>query len=111
MQSLSRSIVNDAGQTVFTDEYFTLAGTSYSQTTATLGAAWSFSSPDAAANFYRTELAYDIRGRLKRTLAPTGTITRTVYDSPGRVSSIWVGTDDMPTSGFWSPTNTAGTAA
>src|SRR5262249_17533833 len=33
----------------------------------------------------------------------------TVYDGMGRVISTWVGTDDTPTSGYWSPANTAGT--
>jgi hypothetical protein len=40
---------------------------------------------------------------------PTGTIQRTAYDSLGRVVSTWGGLDDTPTSGRWSPTNTAGT--
>src|SRR5205823_5666651 len=64
VQSLSRSIVNDAGQTVFTDQYFTLSGTSYSPLTPTLGSAWTASNPTAG-NYYRTEMAYDERGRLK----------------------------------------------
>ena len=38
-----------------------------------------------------------------------GTIHRTVFDGQGRVASQWVGTDDTPTSGEWSPTNAAGT--
>ena len=42
-------------------------------------------------------------------MSATGTITRVVYDSRGRAVSTWVGTDDMPTSGEWSQTNTAGT--
>lgn len=40
----------------------------------------------------------------------TGTITDTVYDALDRVSSIWVGTNDTPLSGTWSPTNNTGTA-
>src|SRR5262249_15557906 len=44
-----------------------------------------------------------------RTQLPTGTIYRTVWDGLGRVASQWVGLDDTPTSGEWSPTNTAGT--
>ena len=41
---------------------------------------------------------------------PTGTITRTVYDGLGRVVSTWVGTNDTPASGDWSPTNNTGPA-
>src|SRR5207249_2725436 len=81
------------------------AGTSYSQTTATLGTAWNFGSPDAAANYYRTELGYDDRGRLDRIGSPTGTITRTVRDGLSRPISTWIGTNDTPASGEWSPDN------
>src|SRR5262249_21553627 len=45
------------------------------------------------------------RGRPNRTQTPNGTIYRTVYDDLGRVASTWVGTNDTPTSGEWSPTN------
>jgi YD repeat-containing protein len=61
------------------------------------------------ATFYRTVSGYDHAGRLDRVVAPTGTITRTVYDGLGHVVSTWVGTDDTPTTGYWSPQNTAGT--
>jgi RHS repeat-associated protein len=108
VQSLSRSIVNDAGQTIHVDQYFDLTSVSYSQTSATLGSQWSPSTPTAG-NYYRTDYAYDDRGRLKKTVTPMGTITRTLYDGLGRVTSSWVGTDDTPTSGYWSATNTAGT--
>jgi len=60
-------------------------------------------------HFYRTHFDYDKRGRQHRTERPTGTIYRTEYDGLGRVVSRWVGTDDVPTTGFWSVTNTAGT--
>ena len=39
-----------------------------------------------------------------------GTITRTVSDGQGRKLSTRVGTDDTPTTGFWSPTNNTGTS-
>ena len=42
-------------------------------------------------------------------VTPGGTIYLTVYDGLGRSVRRWVGTDDVPTTGFWSPTNTAGT--
>ena len=99
-QTLSRSYTNNAGQVVNEDSYFDLSGLTYSTSTS-LGT--------EGTNFYRTELSYDDRGRLERTLSPTDTISRTVYDGQGRVVSEWMGTDDTPTSGYWSPTNTAGT--
>jgi hypothetical protein len=37
----------------------------------------------------------------------TGTIRRTFYDSRDRVQSTWIGTNDVPPSGNWSPTNNA----
>ena len=48
-------------------------------------------------------------GRQARSVDALGTITRTVFDGLGRPSSTWIGTDDTPTSGDWSPTNTTGT--
>src|SRR5207245_4766085 len=60
----------------------------------------------AGVNYYATQYTYDTpRGWLTRVLSPTGTINRTVYDALGRVVSTWVGTNDMPASGSWSPTN------
>jgi YD repeat-containing protein len=82
------------------DAYFNLSGLTYS-TSTTLGT--------ENTHYYRTRLGYDDRGRLARTQTPTNTIYRTVYDGQGRPVSTWVGLDDTPTSGEWSPTNTAGT--
>jgi RHS repeat-associated protein len=62
----------------------------------------------AGTNYDETAFNYDGRGRLARSVSPGGTIRRTVYDALGRVTSEWIGTDDVPTSGTWSPTNTAG---
>jgi RHS repeat-associated protein len=101
IQTLSRSVVNAAGQVIATDQYFNLTGVTYSTSSVTLGT--------EGTNYYRTEYFYDHRGRLKKTLTPTDTIYRTVYDGLGRVVSQWVGTDDTPTTGFWSPTNLTGT--
>jgi hypothetical protein len=101
IQSLSRQVMNDAGQTVYSDQYFDLTGVTYSQSSVTLGT--------SGTNFYRTEQGYDKQGLPNRTVSPTGTIYRTVLDGRGLLVSKWVGTDDTPTSGFWSPTNTAGT--
>jgi YD repeat-containing protein len=100
VQSLSRSYVNSAGQVVYTDSYFKLAGLTYS-TSTTLGT--------EGVNFYRTRYQYDDESRLDKTTSPEGTIYRTVYDGQGRALSEWVGTDDTPTTGYWSPTNLSGT--
>ncbi len=100
IQSLSRSYVNAVGQVTHTDSYFNLSGLTYSTSTS-LGT--------ENTHFYRTEYQYDDKGQVKRVETPLGTITRIVRDGQGRVISEWVGTDDTPTSGFWSPTNTDGT--
>ncbi len=56
-------------------------------------------------NYYRSKYGYDSRGRRDRVETPTITITRTVFDGLDRPVSTWVGTNDTPTSGEWSPTN------
>ena len=97
LQSLSRTITSRGGQVIETDAYFNLGGVPYSTSTY-LGT--------AGTNYYATQYTYDTpRGWLTRVLSPTGTIYRTVYDALGRVLSTWVGTNDTPASGSWSPTN------
>ncbi|VTR98885.1 rhs repeat-associated core domain-containing protein : YD repeat protein OS=Isosphaera pallida (strain ATCC 43644 / DSM 9630 / IS1B) GN=Isop_2419 PE=4 SV=1: RHS_repeat: PT-HINT [Gemmata massiliana] len=100
VQSLSRSYTNEAGQLTHTDAYFNPSGLAYS-TSSALGA--------EGVNFYRTRYEYDNTGQLKRVQTPQGTITRYVRNGFGEVVSEWVGTDDTPTTGYWSPTNTTGT--
>jgi RHS repeat-associated protein len=100
LQTLERDYTNAAGQMVRRDQYFNLSGLTYS-TAPYIGA--------QNTNYYTTQYSYDHRGRLERTQEPTGTITRDVYDGLGRLASQWVGTNDTPASGFWSPTNPAGT--
>jgi RHS repeat-associated protein len=96
VQTDVRDYTNAAGQVVNHDEYFNLAGLTYTNSTT-------FGTENT--NYYRTRLAYDERGRLARTQTPTGTIYRTVFDELGRPVSDWVGTNDTPGSGFWSPGN------
>jgi RHS repeat-associated protein len=96
VQTLSRTFTSPGGQVIGTDQYFALDGVSYS-TDPYLGT--------AGTNYYPTQYAYDERGRPNRTIMPTGTINRTVYDGLGRIISTWVGTDDTPASGYWSPEN------
>ncbi|HLJ96277.1 MAG TPA: SBBP repeat-containing protein, partial [Gemmataceae bacterium] len=97
LQSLSRTITSPGGQVIESDAYFNLVGVPYSTNTY-LGT--------AGTNFNATQYAYDTaRGWRTRVLDATGTINRTVYDSLGRVVSTWVGTNDTPASGSWSPSN------
>ena len=99
VESLSREHYNAAWQKVASDEYFDLSGLSYT-TLASLGT--------EGTHYYRTAFAYDDLGDVRRIEDPTGTITRYVRDGLRRVTSQWIGTDDTPTSGFWSPDNTTG---
>lgn len=101
MQSLSRSYRNLAGQVTTTDAYFNLSGVTYS-TSANIGT--------INTNYYRTTYDYGKQyGRQNRVASPLGTIIRTEYDSRGRAISIWIGTDDTPTSGVWATNNLTGT--
>jgi RHS repeat-associated protein len=102
IQTLSRTLTNNGGQNSEQDDYFSLSGITYGQATAVLG---SSSNNSATGNYHQTLYGYDSRGLQNRVQAPTGTITRTVYDGLGRVVSTWVGTNDTPSSGAWSPTN------
>jgi len=99
IRSLSRSYVNVSGQVVTSDSYYSLDDVTYSL------------EPDigsASANYLRTTYAYCVRGWVNRTVRPDGTIERIAYHPIGRVVSQWVGTDDTPDTGEWSPTNNAG---
>src|SRR5437762_14367590 len=99
LRSLSRTQFNEGGQPIEIDAYFSFVSMSYG-TSATLGT--------EGANYYATTLAYDDQGRLSRTVRADGTIYRTVRDGQDRVISQWVGDDDTPTTGGWSPSNPAG---
>ena len=59
-------------------------------------------------NYAETQYGHDVAGRRDRVVAPGGTITRSVFDTLGRLASQWVGTDDVPSSGSWSPSNNSG---
>ena len=104
IQSLSRGLTNNAGQLIEQDAYTSLSGLTYSSANAIVASA-SPASNTASGNYDATHDSYDSRGRLNRVVDPNGTITRTVYDGLGRVTSTYVGTDDTPASGFWSPSN------
>ena len=101
VRSLSRVKRNTAGQAVESDSYFSLSGVAYS-TDASLGV--------EGVNYDAVRTAYGKQfGRPNRQVSAAGTVTRTEYDGLGRLTSEWVGTNDVPASGFWSVTNLAGT--
>ena len=93
IQSLARSLLDDAGQVVEADRYFSLAGVTYSTASPYLGTA---SDDTAAGNYFATLSGYDVEGRSDHVQDPAGNITDTVYDALGRVTSILVGTNDTP---------------
>jgi RHS repeat-associated protein len=93
IQSLSRSILNSAGQTVETNAYFSLAGVTYSAASVHLGTA---SNDSGTGNYTATFYGYDDLGRQNHVVDATGTATDTFFDVLGRVTGTWVGTDDVP---------------
>ncbi len=52
-------------------------------------------------HYEQTIFAYDSMGRRSRIVEPEGTITRLLYDRQGRVTEVWIGTDDGSESGDW----------
>ncbi len=100
LESLKRTYKSIGGQVTNDDAYFNLSGLTYT-TSTTFGT--------ENTNFYRTGYWYDQLGRQTGVVMPTGTIYRVYLDGYGRKISQWVGLDDTPTSGLWSPTNTTGT--
>ena len=101
IQTLSRTYVSAGGQVTHSDSYFDLTGVTYS-TAADIGT--------QDVNFYRQSYGYDHAGRQNQVVTANGTIYRTVFDGLGRAVSSWVGTNDTPISGLWSPTNNNGAA-
>ena len=99
IQNWSRWYANPGGQLTEIDDYFDLSGLTYS-VSPSIGS--------EGTNFLRTRRAYDSRGRLRALQEPNGTIHRYVFDNLSRLETYWVGTDDTPTSGTWSPTNNDG---
>jgi RHS repeat-associated protein len=85
VQSLSRTYANSAGQDVRTDDYFNLSGVTWSSSQY-IGT--------QNTNYYTTQYDFDTRGRQYRTLTPTGTYYKTLYDSLDRPASDWIGTND-----------------
>lgn len=103
VQSLSRQHLSIAAQVTSTTDYFNLTGLTYSNSSS-LG---SVTTTGADGNYLLTSYSYDQRGRLSKTVSPSGTIYRTIFDLLGRPISNWVGVDDSPSSGYWSADNPA----
>ena len=102
LQSLTRSLLNAAGQVIAVDRYTDLAGLAYS-TAVTLGV--------AGTNYLRTLYAYNNQGQVDRVQNPAGTITHSIYDGLSRLVSTWIGTDDSTTDGYkWTPANGSGSS-
>jgi RHS repeat-associated protein len=98
LQSLSRNYLDTGDRVTNTDSYFDfVSGGFVYSTNANIGT--------LGTNFYRRLLNYDLKGRPDRDVDWNGTIQRTVYDSKDRVVSTWIGTNDTPASGTWSPAN------
>jgi RHS repeat-associated protein len=103
LQSLTRSLVNAAGQVIAVDRYTNLDGLAYTTATATLGL--------EGVNFLRTRYAYNNQGQVDRLQNPAGTITISSYDGRARLTGSYVGTDDSTTNGFkWTPGNASVTS-
>jgi RHS repeat-associated protein len=103
LQSLTRSLMNAAGQVIAVDRYTNLDGLTYSTATATLGL--------QGENYLRTLYAYNNQGQVDRIQNPAGTITISTYDGLARLTATYVGTDDSTTNGFkWTPSNASPTS-
>ncbi|MGO8746681.1 MAG: LEPR-XLL domain-containing protein, partial [Thermoguttaceae bacterium] len=88
IQSLSRSLMNPAGQVTQSLEYTSLPSSGYS-TSRTLGA--------KGTNYLETDTYFDSLGRAAATYEPSGTIDHTFFDTNGNVVAEWQGTCDIPT--------------
>jgi YD repeat-containing protein len=99
LRSLERAYRNMAGQVDRVYSYFNFTNLTYDPN-GVMGT--------QGTNFYQTQYGYDEQGRPNKVVSPTLTITRTVYDGQGRRVSSWIGTNDSPQTGYWSPNNPAG---
>jgi YD repeat-containing protein len=106
IRGLSRDFYNVSGQLVESDQFFSIKDLTYSMASAHIGG--TSSNDSSTGNYCATFYGYDDMGNQSRVVDPTGTITRTVYDSVGQVVGTWIGdgTDDTVASGtYWSPSN------
>lgn len=91
IQSLSRTLFNDAGQAVETRVYSSLDGVSYSASTS-LGL--------QGANYLSTLADYVDWGWLAMVVDATGTARHTFFDALGRSTQEWTGVDDVPSTDY-----------
>ena len=91
IQSLSRSLMNPAGQVTQSLEYTSLPSSGYS-TSRTLGT--------KGTNYLETDTYFDSLGRAAATYEPSGTIDHTFFDTNGNVVAEWQGTCDIPTADY-----------
>ena len=100
LDSMARSQLNDAGQSIENDAYYDLTDISYDATDFVL------SGTSYTSNFYKTTYEYDVFGLLDRTQTANGVIDRVVHDGLGRTTSTWIGPSGSDTvSETWSPSN------
>jgi RHS repeat-associated protein len=85
LQTLARVYINNAGESVREDDYFNLSGVTWS-TAQYIGT--------QNTDYYTTLEDYDSRGRAYRTLTPTGTYYKTLFDGLDRPTGNYVGTND-----------------
>jgi RHS repeat-associated protein len=108
IRSLTRTHTTSGEQVDETDRYFTFTSGTNTLSYSTGAASFQLGGTSGAnVYYYATQYGYDAAGRQNRVVNPVGTIARTVYDTLGRQTSQWVGTNDT-VSGTWSPTNAGG---
>ena len=108
LQSLTRTLLDAAGQAVATDSYFSLTGLTLTDSvTSSIPYPINAIGPGTSGtNFNTATYAYDIDGNLDRTADADGTIERAVYDGQGQAVSQWIGTADLSS---WSPATATAT--
>ena len=89
IQSLSRSIVNAAGQAIKTRDYTAMPPATMDfpngySTNVNIG--------DPGDNYLQTDMFYDSIGRAVATIDPAGNMRFTVYDAQGEATDQWTGT-------------------
>ena len=114
IQTLSRSLHDNAGQQVEADSYQSINNATYLATAP--GQPYSgslitnqLSGQAPNGNYYASYMAYDVNGNMYKVVDNNGTIQDTVYDSLGRAVSNWVGTNDATNNGQAFTGSNAGT--
>ena len=99
LQSLARTYYNEGWQVIQSDSYADVESLPY-------GTAYHIG--QEGVNYFATSYAYDAAGRQTSIRNAVGTITDTLFDSLGRPTAVYVGTDDSTTDGqAWRVSNAA----